>query len=127
MSVSARYLLEGAWYAFENSGYHIRNAAILYENQSYPGAVAHAMFAREELGKAQILLGFWEDVEARRRNITLEDVKKACDDHVYKQKKGQLSITQRASGEEGFARVLTGVHCQRPPESRVPHGKTSTG
>jgi hypothetical protein len=78
------------------------------------------MFAREELGKAQILLGLWREVEEQQRSVTLEEVKKACDDHVHKQTKGQLSIVQRASGNEGFAELLRASLTEDPqaPASR---------
>jgi hypothetical protein len=46
-SVSPEYLLEGAAYALEQCGLLLRDANLLYRNDSYASAVALAAFAQE--------------------------------------------------------------------------------
>jgi hypothetical protein len=64
MSASAtpQYLLEGAVYALEQCGLLLRDATLLYRNDSCASAVALAAFAREELGRWKILLTLREEV-----------------------------------------------------------------
>jgi hypothetical protein len=49
--VSERVLLEGAWFALEQSGILLRDAVTLYERASPVTAVGLAMLAREEMAK----------------------------------------------------------------------------
>jgi hypothetical protein len=44
--IASQFLLEGAVYALEQSGYLLRAADILYRSESYANAVALAAFAR---------------------------------------------------------------------------------
>ncbi len=54
-TVTADYLMKGAAYALEQCGLLLRDANLLYRNASYASAVALAAFAREELGRSEIL------------------------------------------------------------------------
>jgi hypothetical protein len=60
--VSARVLLEGVWYSLEQCGFLLRDAVTLYNHQGRVTAVGLAMLAREEMGKARILLALWRNV-----------------------------------------------------------------
>src|SRR5215472_11291228 len=101
MSVTADFLLKGYALALEQCGLQLRDAVLLYKNKSYASAVVLAAFAREELGRSQILLGLW-----RRRlggsPMTIGDIENACDNHVEKQKAGMLSITMWADRNTGL-------------------------
>jgi AbiV family abortive infection protein len=95
-SVSPTYLLEGAAYALEQCGLLLRDANLLYRNGSYASAVAVALFAREELGRYQILL------ELRRKavdggSVTIKEIQDRCRKHVTKQEAGMLSFVMRVT------------------------------
>jgi AbiV family abortive infection protein len=105
-TVTPQFLLEGAVYALEQCGLLLRDANLLYRNNSYASAVALAAFAREELGRWTILL------ELRRKilggeHFTIKQIQDACADHVRKQGAGMKSITMRADRATGLGKVLT--------------------
>jgi len=90
--VTADFLLKGYALALEQCGLLLHDAVLLYKNKSYANAVVLGAFAREELGRSQILLGLW-----RKRlggsPVTIGNIENACDIHVEKQKAGMLSMT----------------------------------
>jgi len=86
------FLLEGAWYALEQCGLLLGDAALLFENARYGTATCLALLAREELGKARILL-------ALRLHLT-------PDDYSY------LSL-------DDFPRDVLGNHLRKQAASRV--------
>jgi AbiV family abortive infection protein len=116
VSVTADFLLKGYALALEQCGLQLRDAVLLYKNKSYASAVVLAAFAREELGRSQILLGLW-----RRRlggsPVTIGDIENACDNHVEKQKAGMLSITMRADRNTGLGKTLTD-RTTNPPQGQ---------
>jgi AbiV family abortive infection protein len=116
MTVTAEFLLKGYAFALEQCGLLLRDAVLLYENKSYANAVVLAAFAREELGRSQILLGFW-----RRRlggsPVTIDEIDKACDEHVKKQKAGMLSMTMRSDRNARLGKILTD-RMKNPPQSQ---------
>jgi AbiV family abortive infection protein len=116
MTVTADFLLKGYALALEQCGLLLRDAVLLYKNKSYANAVVLAAFAREELGRSQILLGLW-----RRRlggsPVTIGDIENACDNHVEKQKAGMLSTTMRADRNTGLGKTLTD-RTTNPPQSQ---------
>jgi AbiV family abortive infection protein len=63
--------------------------------KAYSTAVAVALFAREELGRYKILLDFWERADREGKSPTVHEIKKACDAHEEKQRRGQLSVMYR--------------------------------
>jgi AbiV family abortive infection protein len=54
--LSARDIIEGSFYAMEQAGLLIDDAAALYAQGKWPSSLVLAVFALEELGKAEILL-----------------------------------------------------------------------
>lgn len=54
--LSARNIIEGSFYAMEQAGLLINDAAALYAQRKWPSSLVLAVFAMEELGKAEILL-----------------------------------------------------------------------
>ena len=100
MSLDPNVLLLGSLYALEQCGLLLTDATALLEQRRYPTAAGIALLAREELGRHQILLDLWRQSVAGRP-VTPGEVEKACDDHVEKQRRAQLSLTLRAqSGDQ---------------------------
>ncbi len=95
-TVTPQYLLEGAVYALEQCGLLLRDAKLLYQSGSYASAVVLAAFAQEALGQWRILLDLRSKVLGGERR-TIEQIRKACGDHVRKQTAGTLGIITRAS------------------------------
>jgi AbiV family abortive infection protein len=116
MLVTPEYLLKGYAFALEQCGLLLHDAVLLYKNRSYSNAVVFAAFAREELGRSQILLNLWR----KRRDgapVTIEDIEKACEDHVAKQRAGMLSMTLTAERWTGLGKIL-GDRTTNPPQSK---------
>lgn len=63
------------------------------------------MFAREELGRYLILLDLWKRAE-EGKPPAVDEVRAACDDHVEKQRRAQLSISYRGEGSGGLANLI---------------------
>jgi AbiV family abortive infection protein len=102
--VTEQFLREGASYALEQCGLLLHDAAALYERGSYATAVAIAALGREELGRSGILEDFRKLV-ATGEQVTLDDVNRACSDHVKKQQRGQLSVVLRDRGTGDLLRA----------------------
>jgi AbiV family abortive infection protein len=96
-TLSARYLLQGMWYALEQSGHLLSDAIFLYDRGSHPTAVGVAMLAREELGKALILRQLAEDARAGRA-VTHERLGAELEGHITKQRSAKLTVTVRVTG-----------------------------
>jgi AbiV family abortive infection protein len=104
-SVSPRYLLEGAAYALEQCGLFLRDANLLYRSSSCASAVALAAFAREELGRYQILL------ELRKKavdgdSVTIKEIQDRCRDHVRKQEAGMMSFVIGVATDTVLGKLL---------------------
>ena len=95
-TITPQFLLQGAAYALEQCGLLLRDANALYRDKSYASAVFMAAFAWEALGQWKILLGLRKKIIGGEQ-VTANDVKKQCDDHVAKQRAGMLSTTIRGS------------------------------
>jgi len=53
------FLLKGGWFALEQAGRLIRDAAVLMDAGSHSSAVALALLSREEVSKARTLFKLW--------------------------------------------------------------------
>jgi AbiV family abortive infection protein len=95
MTVAVRYLLEGAWYALEQCGRLLHDAIDLYERDRFGTAVGLAILAREELGKARILIQLSGEVEAGK-GLSLRELSSALADHLEKQEHAQISVVLSA-------------------------------
>jgi AbiV family abortive infection protein len=104
-SVTADFLLKGAVYSLEQCGTLLHDAVTLHKNGAHSSAIVLAAFAREELGRSQILLNLRKAVIAGK-SVTLQDIKDKCQDHLKKQDWAQLSTVQRVSGDGGLAKLL---------------------
>jgi len=105
MSVAPQDLLRGAWFALEQCGYLLSDAIALFDRRSHPSAVALALLAREELGRYCILLELWRRTAAGKA-VSVDEVRGACEDHVTKQRRAQMSIVYRAEGPGGLAEII---------------------
>jgi AbiV family abortive infection protein len=104
-NVSPRFLMQGAVYALEQCGSLLDDACCVYRAGSYGTAVALAAFAREELGRFNILLGLRIKALAGEL-VSAKDIAEECGDHVEKQKAGTLSMVQRADKSSGLGQLL---------------------
>jgi AbiV family abortive infection protein len=103
--VTAETLLQGAWYALEQAGRLLQSAAVVADNcDPITGAVL-AMFAREELGRSNILRTLAARMKAGEL-LDARDVKDACDDHVRKQSASAFSTTLRTKPPSGIDGAL---------------------
>jgi AbiV family abortive infection protein len=119
--VSPQFILQGAAYALEQCGLLLRDANLLYRNGAHANAVVLTAFAREELGRYSIMLDFWRKASAGE-TFTPEQLKKACDEHVTKQRAGMHSTTMRADRNSGLGEILvarTENHPQSPEWKRA--------
>ncbi len=54
--LDSRHIIEGAFYAMEQAGLLLNDAAILYAQRQWPSSLVLSVFSLEELGKAEMLL-----------------------------------------------------------------------
>lgn len=106
MRVTAQYLVKGALYALEQCGILLADAVILINKKSYSSAVVLAAFSREELGRCRILINFFDEIVKKGQTVTLEDINKACKEHVVKQKWGQLSTSLRFQNDSQAGKLM---------------------
>jgi AbiV family abortive infection protein len=103
--VTAQFLLEGTVYALQQCGFHLRDANILYRGASYANALVLAAFAREELGRSNILFDLRTQLLAGTM-LTLDDINTRCEDHITKQQSAVLSTMLQAETNSGLQRLL---------------------
>lgn len=106
MIVTQKYVVKGAIYSLEQCGLLLKDAALLVNQKSYSSAVVLAAFAREELGRSIILIDFFEKIVKQNKSITLKELEKACEDHVIKQKRGQLSTVLKFKSDSNFGKLI---------------------
>ena len=108
------YLLKGAVYALEQCGLLLRDANILFRGGSYANTVVLAAFAREELGRSNILLVLRKEALGGK-DVTTEEIQRRCVQHVIKQQRGMLSITMRPTEKSAEAKLC--VRMETHPHS----------
>lgn len=92
VTVSSATLLQGAWYALEQSGRLLTSAVLLHDHGDKSTALVLAMFSREELGRSKILRKIAKRV-VEGEQLSPEDVRSVCENHLGKQAASALSIT----------------------------------
>jgi AbiV family abortive infection protein len=97
-NLSADELLYGAMYAMEQAGLLLHDAVGLYEGGRYSSAIALAVFAREEIGRAGILQEKWREA-LTAGPVPADSVIEACYDHVEKLGRGQAGVALRCGPE----------------------------
>ena len=103
--VSEQTLLQGSWYALEQTGRLLRSAVVLFESGDPSTAVAVAMFGREELGRSRILRVLAQQVKAGKK-LSAAAVKKWCEEHVTKQVAAALGTTLRINAPSQLAKAV---------------------
>jgi AbiV family abortive infection protein len=103
--VSPEVLLKGAVYNLEQCGLFVRDAALLYQNGSYPGAAISAALALEALGKWKTLLDLYRKVFGGE-DVTMETVSGLLNDHERMQEAGNLSTSMIADNASGLGKLL---------------------
>jgi AbiV family abortive infection protein len=104
-SANADYLVRGVIHALEQCGLLLRDARALYNIGSYGTAVAVAAFAREELGRSDILLELWKKVSAGE-TVTIGEIEQRCDNHLEKQRRAVRGMTMRTDRSTGLGKFL---------------------
>lgn len=114
MDVTAETLLRGAWYAAEQCGHMLRNAAILHRQKAYSTAAAIALLGREELGGHNFLLDHWKKAVRTGTGPDADALRDGLHDHLLKQQRSNLTITYMNSGEGGFAAISRRIFAAAP-------------
>ena len=115
--VSAETLLHGSWYALEQCGRLLQSAKDLRKNGDHSTAAVLSMFGREELGRSVILRELAEKVKLGH-SFNPNEVRKACENHVEKQKQGARSTTTLTEGPCQLDRALR-ERMMSPPGSET--------
>lgn len=123
MGVKPVVLLQGAWYAMEQAGFLLRAAVTLFDAEQYAPAAGLALLAHEELGKHRILVDRWWKAQMKRADFTVASIKGAYEDHVEKQRRGQLSVTYRFGPGVVSDLVRKVIGGPRTPEYAAARGK----
>ncbi|MGA8676495.1 MAG: AbiV family abortive infection protein [Candidatus Acidiferrales bacterium] len=94
--LSVNSIVEGAFYAMEQAGLLINDAAALYAQRRWPSSLVVAVFSMEELGKAEMMLK--RGVEAAKTGPkSKEDVMAGANRHATKLRAGRGKATVTAS------------------------------
>ena len=99
MQLSATDLLQGAVFAAEQASRLLYDALALDHQGRYSSAMALAVFSREEVGRASILLDCRKQALSSG-SVSEHKVKRACDDHVGKLRRGQLTNMMALTPEQ---------------------------
>src|SRR5439155_17246184 len=92
-NLSAQDLLEGAMYAMEWGGHLLRDAVAMFSSGSYATSMVLGVFAREEIGRAAILLGMRKDALDSGSTVSMDAAINACRHHITKLTRGSGGIT----------------------------------
>jgi AbiV family abortive infection protein len=111
--VTDDFLAKGAFYALEQAGVLLGDAASLHKKGSYGTALALAELGREEVGRSRILQRLRKEL-ASGRTLTVEEVIEACSDHVVKQEQAQTSVTFQAPSNQALGKALIAKIERRP-------------
>jgi AbiV family abortive infection protein len=124
-SVTLQYLLEGAAYALEQGGLLLHDSLLLYLNGKYASAIVMALFAREEVGRYNLLRDLRKEMVEKGRTVTVEDIRRTCDDHVAKQFRGQFGVTLKSSGDDQLGKLLRAIQDNHPqsPQAQKAHAE----
>jgi AbiV family abortive infection protein len=112
-AITAQQLYEGSWFALEQAGRLLRQAAALFDGGDHATALALAMFGREELGRSRLLRRCALEVEKGKR-LTAENIRDRCDDHVQKQTASSSNVTLQIDGTSSLADAVRRSRKHRP-------------
>ena len=105
MNTTPQFLLEGSYYALVQCRRFLTSAVMLYKAGDHTTAVGLAALAHEELGRSNYLRDKRKKV-VQGKTVTIEEIRKALEKHLMKQKSGQGGVTQRVSGNSVYGKLL---------------------
>jgi AbiV family abortive infection protein len=94
--LTAADIIEGAYYAMDQAGQLLSDSLVLYNSKRWPSSLVLAVFALEELGKAETLLDRARDA-SKTGPKTKEEVMNGLAQHRSKLKSGRGPLTIQAS------------------------------
>ena len=115
-TVTAQFLLQGAVYAVHQSGILLRDANILFRNESFANAVVLAAYSQEEAGHGRMLLQYRADV-LKGVVKTYREIKGQTEDHAAKQKFGMSYTFLKAGLDTGLGKLMQ-LAQQNTPEGK---------
>lgn len=92
--VTEQTLIEGVWFAVEQSGRLLQSAVLLCNTGDYSSGLVMAMFSREELGRSRLLMEIATEVRSGA-NVKPSKVTERCKGHLDKHAAGALSLAFR--------------------------------
>ena len=113
--VSTASLLQGAWGSLEQCGRLLADAVLLFDHGSHATAAGVALLGREELGRYQLLVGFWRRTRSGE-DISAAELTASCEDHIRKHQAAHLSVSMVAERGTQLDRLLR-ARQQDPPSS----------
>jgi AbiV family abortive infection protein len=119
MNATPQYLLKGSYYALIQCGRLLNRAATLYKAGDHVTAVGLAALAQEELGRSRYLRDQWKEV-VKGKTVSLREIRKACENHLLKQKWGQVSVVQDIQAY-GSCYRLSAAHFHNRRNFRMPN------
>lgn len=105
-TVSEHFLLQGAVFALEQCQRLLQSAVALYNNGDYATSVALAMYSHEELGLYWSLRNLREAIVTQGEQISIDEVKRLCFDHEWKQTAGQGETILRAPRDSKLGQAI---------------------
>jgi len=93
-------IIEGAYYAVDQAGQLLNDAALLYQRRRWPTSLVLSVFCLEELGKAEALLCIASDA-ANSSPKSVRQVQKGLTDHVAKLKSARKVTITASLGSWG--------------------------
>lgn len=117
--VTAQFLLQGAVYAVHQSGILLRDANILFRNESYANAVVLAAYSQEEAGLGRMLLQYRDDV-LKGEVKTYREIKGQTEDHAVKHKSGMSYTFLSADPDSGLGKMM------KLAQENTPEGKSAS-
>ena len=122
MNATPQFLLEGLYYALVQCGKLLNSAVIIYKAGDHATAVGLALLAREELGRSRYLRDQRKEV-VNGKTVPIDTIRKACKNHLMKQKLGQHSVVLKNSRRSG---APTGYQRRVPSIEGIPGGRSET-
>jgi AbiV family abortive infection protein len=98
--IKAAALRAGSLFALEQAGHLLNDALLLYSERRYASGLALAVFAREEIGRSQLLAELAVRAEGGEL-VTAPMVKAACDEHEKKLKLAYTGVSIAFNAAEG--------------------------
>src|SRR5207253_10081455 len=100
----------------------LHDSLLFYQKGKYASAIVMALFAREEVGRYKLLRDLRKDMVEKGRTVTVEDIRRKCEDHATKQLQGQFGVMLKSSGDDQMGKLIRAkfdYHPQSPEAHRA--------